>query len=546
MVASLALPQECLRAQSGNGRAELFVESELERYVRVAAIADRLDPVLRTIRPHTSVSIRSRAPHPWLARAGIFDTVVERTVDLVAPTVTVGMNSAMPWGLDDGAVWAGRGVTASGSAGVRLRAGPFAATIAPIAFVTQNAGFPLRSNGRVGPERFNDFAVPMAIDRPRRFGEGSYARVDPGQSEFALHAPRIKVSAGSAHIGLGPGGPFPALLGANAPGFLHGAVRTTQPIPLWVARLSFHYFAGALEQSGFGPVQSGALSYASEASPGRRRAITGLTLVVHPGSAKHVELGLSRVYVSPWRRAGITMATAIKPLDAFWKNKLPEQNPERPDDPTSDPDNQLASVFLRWAFPSAGAELTAEYVREDHSWDFRDFLNEPEQNAGFIVGFRKVLHNAADVLSALRVDVQQLDLSPLAQQRSQGSWYVHFPLVQGFTNRGQLLGAPTGVGAPVALSVGYDRFDRRGRWGATVLRSRSLSRGNQLEDNRSLPAGSLIENAQEVSYSAIVDRVLFRGSSDVTVRASVTHMFNREFVSDRTNLGVQLAMRRFW
>src|SRR5690606_27528085 len=111
----------------------------------------------------------SSLEHPWSARYD-FSGEGERFA-WVRPSTGVVFNSAFPYGRDDGAVWAGRGLTGVVQAGAAVRWGPVSATLAPVAFWAQNTSFPLATNGRGEGEALLDSRIPTWIDLPQRFGE---------------------------------------------------------------------------------------------------------------------------------------------------------------------------------------------------------------------------------------------------------------------------------------------------------------------------------------------------------------------------------------
>ncbi|HYX82722.1 MAG TPA: hypothetical protein VE714_10045, partial [Gemmatimonadales bacterium] len=160
-------------------QAQTFAGGERENYLRYLQTV-RLVPL-----------------YPWGARA--FSV---RELDELAPNTAAGggegrrrsddrlvwlplgtsvrFNSTFPYGYNDGPIWAGRGVTLALEGGFVVRRGALSLTIAPLAFVAQNTRFPLMGN------TFADGSVGDIIDRPQRFGNGAYARLDPGQSTLRV------------------------------------------------------------------------------------------------------------------------------------------------------------------------------------------------------------------------------------------------------------------------------------------------------------------------------------------------------------------------
>jgi hypothetical protein len=115
------------------------------------------------------------------------------------------------------------------------------------------------------------------------------------------------------------------------------------------------------------------------------------------------------------------------------------------------PGDELASVFIRWLFQKDHAEIYFEYGREDHSYDLRDFLIEPDYTRAYILGLRKLfpLNKGKDSYIQLNIEMTQLETNMTNIQRaSPYAWYAHIAGIwHGYTNEGQLIGAGIGPGS---------------------------------------------------------------------------------------------------
>src|SRR6266513_1027749 len=105
------------QSASAYGRSEIFVDSDLEQYLRYLQTESRVPIHPWSIRAFSPLEVDSLAPrtkdHPWatryeLAPARHFGPLA---VDFVRPTLTLRYNSAFPYGSNDGPIWAGRGLT---------------------------------------------------------------------------------------------------------------------------------------------------------------------------------------------------------------------------------------------------------------------------------------------------------------------------------------------------------------------------------------------------------------------------------------------------
>ena len=108
--------------------------SEMEDYLRVMQIAGKVPLYPWSIRGFSRREITRLAvadsTGPWKLRERF------NTAPLTAGPIRLGaiFNSAFPYGANDGAVWAGRGLTSVASGGVAAAVGPLAIAIDPVAF----------------------------------------------------------------------------------------------------------------------------------------------------------------------------------------------------------------------------------------------------------------------------------------------------------------------------------------------------------------------------------------------------------------------------
>src|SRR5205809_4303845 len=114
---------------------------------------------------------------------------------VVVPELVAIGNSSLPFSLNDGALWAGRGWSESLRAGFRVERGRLSLTLAPELVASENIvyelaapevtlGRPLGRNPLSSPWHVQ----PYSIDLPQRFGYLPIWRLDPGQSTFAVDA----------------------------------------------------------------------------------------------------------------------------------------------------------------------------------------------------------------------------------------------------------------------------------------------------------------------------------------------------------------------
>ena len=526
MAAALAAAPP-LAGQGGMGGSALFVNSESESYLRNLQVAGVVSPYPWSIRGFSPRELERLAPregaaHPWAALRGTAAAPPARGLSLLPAEVRTTLNSAFPFGGNDGPVWTGRGVTAAAQAGVAGRFGRLSFTLAPVVFWAQNAEFGLLSTGGTADAAFGDARRP-AMDYPQRFGDGAYARVDPGQCGVRLDLPGVALGVSTASQHWGPAAENPLLLGNNAGGFPHAFAGTAAPVNVGVGRLHARLVWGALSQSEYAPVRP----------PGQnaRRFMSGLVAVFTPRGIPGLEVGGATFVHTPWPAGGLSLSDLGKPFEGLYETG---EN-RTPGGPGSGADNQIATVFARWVFPRAGLEVYGEYGRDDQAYGLRDLLVEPDHDAAYTLGFRKVWLRETGSLVALRGEVLSTQLSHLALVSNRARFYTHNSTRQGHTLRGQILGAPAGHGGAGAL-LAADLLHPKGRW--------TLSLSRELRRDRADYALDLTEDGgPDVQGALGIEAVRFTGRMDLTAGVRAVYERNRDFGGDAFNLNAVLGLR---
>lgn len=504
------------------------------RYLQIAGAVPRRPWSLRGFSPGEAKKLAPQVgTHPW-SRSASFSSV-QRRVRLLPLSAELRGNSTFPYGSNDGAVWAGRGLTASVTIGLALKAGPFSLVLAPTAFISQNAAFDLLDNGQTGDLRFADGPFPTEVDRPQRFGDKPYGLADPGNSTLRADMGPLTAGISTAHMAWGPFELYPYVLGTNASGFPHGFVGTSRPVNVWIGSLHGRVIWGRLDQSSYSPVE-GEATWVSPAEPGTRRFGSGLVALFEPRGLRGLELGIARFFHSPWPRAGIPSSYITKPFENILKAR--SRGVSGFTDPGGNADNQLISGFARWAFPKAGFEMYAEYGREDHSWDKRDFVQEPDHSRSYGLGFRKAVRLSPARMDGLTVELINFQLPHLERTgRGEGWIYTHGVMRQGHTQRGQLLGADVGTGAAAGSTIRWDRYRSMSQVSLALNRLVRRERGEFSAGGASDPKSS------DVQYTLEAQRLWRLARFELRGEVALIHGLSRNFTSDVTGASALLAVR---
>lgn len=508
---------------------EVFAGSELEDYLRAMQVAGVVAPHPLSIRSLSFAELERLVPrdsdHPWAERYSLAPAGGRGLqLDWVAPSARATYNSAIPYGFNDGAAWAGRGLTTELRAGVALRYGPLSARIAPTFFRAENDAFDLAADPR-GEVSFPHPLFAATIDLPQRFGSGAYQRLDPGQSGVRLDLAGLAAGVSTANQVWGPATDHPIILGNHAAGFPHLFVGTTHPVDLWVGRVHGRMIWGELTQS----------DYSTVTHPDSvRRLASGGVATFSPRGVPGLEIGATRFFHTPWTRE-ISADLLLKPLDGFLKKNLADRDTVG-DDTKQDFDNQLASVFARWVFPGSGFEVYGEYGRDDHNWNKRDLVLVPDHMSAYLLGFSRVWERSAEQWVVLRGELLNSRRSHLHRVRDQAPFGVHAWTRQGHTQRGQMLGSAAefgGAGSVLAL----ERYNRRGRLGV------SWDRWQRGDNVAYFLRRTVDPNGLDVVHALGVDGRLFAGRWDLEFATRGVYELNRDFTSDVFNLNLVLGLR---
>ena len=527
-------------AQESTWRARegLPVGSESERYLRVLQLAGKAPLHPWTVRGLAPSELHHVLPvsteHPWRE---IMDFTLESPkgleFGLIRPRLKLLSNSAYPFGEDDGALWAGKGLSAAIDVGAFSRLGPLHLRFAPEGFWTENAPFDLADNGKSGAAAYRDEQRPGAIDRPQRFGEKAYTNLGLGSSAVHLALPGITVGVSGAGQHWGPARRYPLLLGNNSGGFLHVFGQTTSLVDLWALRLRGRYILGWPKQSDFSPVVA--------AEHEHQRFATGAALAILPRGIDGLEIGMARfIHTLLPSEIGIRREDLLRVFTGVTQES--ENLSSR---------NQLFSLFFRWTVPAAGVELYGELVKEDFVRDLRHAIEEPDDLMGKVLGFRKLWllsRGRFAVLSGEWVSSQlhhseRFGRFQMWDSTGNSAGQIPFPLYihgggVGHTHLGQLLASPTAYGGS-GWTLEADLYDKTGRWSA------GLSRALQT-DFSAIHSGTVGPKISDVIYSLKLEAVRFHNEVEWSFVVTPSLNLNRNLLleNDVFNLSLSLSMKR--
>jgi len=381
---------------------------------------------------------------------------------IVGPAIDATWNSQIPFSIDDGSLWAGRGVSSRLTAGLRANLGPLRVLLAPELMHSENRAFPVLPSGIPGR---SDYAAlyhdgPVSIDLPSRFGADPFTVTDLGQSALWASIGAADVGAATENQWWGPGIQNGLVMSDNAPGIPHAFVRTNRPLHTEVGDFEAKLIAGGLTES---------LYFDHDAS-NDRRSISGAVATFAPAVEPTLSVGAARVVYGPAPQAGDVASHA---LDALFRWSTTRPDSTHTGAATFD---QLFSLFARWVFPENGFEVYGEWARMLPPSSLRQLLVDPQYTRGYTVGIQAAGHVQRDALLRVQAEASFLDQTPSTVEADTLTFYTSRDVPQGYTQRGQVIGAAIGPGGssqflavdymPRAWDVGI--FAQRIRWDEDV------------------------------------------------------------------------------
>ena len=371
-------------------------------------------------------------------------------IQLLPVTWVNQFNSDRPAGLNDGAMIPAKGYQTLLRGGIYAQYGHLSIQIMPEIVHAQNKAFAGFSDVRTGPDwapqLWSHYYYYNNIDLPERFGDQPFNEINWGQSSIRLNFGAMSLGLSNENLWWGPGMQNSLLMTNDAPGFKHITLNTVRPIRTPIGSFEGQIIAGRLDNSGIIPKEPEPSSFATLQyipKPDDWRYINGLVFSYQPRWVPGLFLGLTRSYIVYSKDLGKGFSDFLPVLNPFGKKGNGEvaENAKQRD--------QRASAFMRWVWQKTRAEIYVEYGREDYFWNLQDLEVEASHSSAYILGLSKLIPLKAHKNEYIRfnLEVTQLEMNPTTINRNGQSWYMNTVIRDGYTNKGQLLGAGIGPGS---------------------------------------------------------------------------------------------------
>jgi hypothetical protein len=414
--------------------------SDTEEYYDFLALRGKIErPYLNYRTLSDSVwPLDEMADHPWqnLDLGENHEVYKNLFIRFYGPELYSSYNTAAPYGQNDGALWQGKGFNVSLTGGIRFAAYGVELTLKPQLTASENAAFdlmpPAYSNanplyaGKAG--LYGYYGVP-SVDAPQRFGGSGLWGFDWGDTEVRYTWKTLTIGFGTQAIWLGSSHINSILHSNNAPTYPKldiGLRRTRVTIPFvnWYAGdIEFRLWAGYLSES----------DYFDNDDSNNHNLMTAVSLAYAPSFLPGLTLFANRNFLTKWNKKNFAYIGKLFFLSFALEDQIQEQ------------EDQRASIGAQWMLPIAGIEVYGELALNDYSLAY---IRYPFHAMGFNAGVRKALniYPKRNVYGELLFEWIHLEMSRNYLFVFPTSFYVHYQITQGYTNRGQWLGAGIGTG----------------------------------------------------------------------------------------------------
>ena len=390
--------------------------------------------------------------------ASVLDTSKARNIsfELLPVLSTTIYNSNRPFGYGNFSMMNGRGMQTLLSPGVFGKFFLLKFQLRPEFVLSQNKSYQGFGDDYSDNILFARFRYWNFGDHPERFNEKYNSFIWWGQSYISLNAGPLELGASTENIWWGPGQFTSLIFSNNARGMKHLFLRTSRPLNIFIGKIETEIIVGRANDSGILPSQNERLNDVfARPFRGDWRYVSGITITFQPVFLPNFFMGINRTFQQYNNDVANTFRGRLPVLEPFQKVKFFSNNNSVVYD--SKGQDQQVSFFLRYFNSKGNFEIYSEFGKQDHSYNWRDFILSPEHARAYLLGFSKLFKSSKDgEYFQIRGEMVQQAESvnryiryPVLNTLNT-SWHTHYQ-VRGFTNEGQSMGSGIGVGANIQI-----------------------------------------------------------------------------------------------
>ena len=436
--ASLAFSQEALKS----------TEEEYYDFLSLDGIVERPFLNYRTLSDSVWTKPEGAEGNVWAGNnLGSQKQITDHiSYKLFGPDWYNSFNTAVPYGQNDGALWQGKGYNTSLTSGAMFQAYGFSVTVKPQICFQQNLDFDyIQPAYTSGPASIYGYYGVPSIDAPQRFGDSPFFTFDWGDTELRYTWKTLTVGLGTEAVWLGPAHLNPIMSSNNAASYpkLDFGFRKTPVHMPWLG-----WYIGDFEARAWWGYLTES-DYFDSDSDNDHNLIAGISAAWAPPHIKGLTLGINRTMLSKWNEM------SAYNLFGIYGYNLTSGGSDRSD--------QRISFTIDYLIPRAGLDIYAEIARNDFSPSFDYLFRYPFHTLGWTAGLEKSTTFTSKIRGKLLFEMTFLECSADYDRLINwySTFYAHHQITQGYTNRGQWLGAGIGTGGN-SQYIGYELFFSRG------------------------------------------------------------------------------------
>ncbi|MDR0401222.1 MAG: capsule assembly Wzi family protein [Treponema sp.] len=374
--------------------------------------------------------ISGEAAHPWEDNSfdRRFAPFGPLNLRMYGPEFFMSVNTAAPYGQNDGALWQGRGFNASLTGGIRLEFYGLEATFKPQAAFSQNAAFdilkPEMSDSKFAGKGDTYGYFWSIIDAPQRFGGKAFFTWDWGDTEIRYTWKTFTLGFGTQTVWLGPAYLNPILHSNNAPSYpkIDMGLRRQRLVLPWL-----HWYLGDIESR----IWIGRLTespYFDNDESNDHTMYHGFSFAYAPSFLPGLTISFNRVCLAPWEFNSLKYIAASGQAE----NTAAE--------------DQKGSMGMDWIFSGAGLEIYGELGIDDFvPGRIKGYIRYPFHTMVYTAGIKKTLNilPGKGLYGQIIFEWNNREMSQDFQFQWPASFYSHGSGIS-YTQKGQILGAGTG------------------------------------------------------------------------------------------------------
>jgi hypothetical protein len=415
--------------------------------------------------------------------------ITEKLEISIAPTfITTKLLTDRPYGWADYGMIPNPGVQFYTSSGVDLKFKFLHLQFMPTIVFAQNKRFETSLDDFTKEELLDRYEGWNYGDFPERFASKLYMNFWWGQTKLTAKYGAFEIGGSTGNIWWGPG-QFNSLIFSNSSeGFPHLTLNTTKPAKTFLGNFETQLIVGKLTNSFKNPSQFPQLDdrYFRPFN-GDWRYLNALMVSYNPKWVPGLFLGLTRTF----HQYSESMESGFM---AYFPVLEPVTKSNYGFDRDENGQSQQLSIFGRWVFPKAKNEIYFEFGRRDHSFNWREFVLNPEHARAYILGFVQLFDQPyGDKLIQIRGEITHQQESVNRYIRYQGldgglTWHTH-TRARGFAQKGQPLGVGIGTGSNIqTLEISLvDGVDKMGLLFERLANNQDFYYKAQLQDTERKP-----------------------------------------------------------